>query len=194
MYLNIGSGPVKMHNALSLDLHITEEVDIVADAREIPRPDESFEGVIASHILEHFQAHEHYSLIMEWRRVIQSKGRICIMVPDLTQCCKFFAENFRGHRDYWWQCIYGACIGKGMQHLSGLNTEMLETLLLNCGFESLRWWSSGLLAFECFDYAPYGTKLDIHHNIVVTGTKGELPKGKFNVPLYEFKGGYKEIE
>jgi hypothetical protein len=187
MYLNIGGGGIKMTNTLSLDMRELEGVDIIADARKIPRPDDFFEGALASHVIEHFVKAEHTSLVLEWRRVIQPGGKIYIACPDIEVCCRYFIENYKGKRDYWYQCLYGLPQGPSMQHLSGLTKPYLQDLMDQCGFHDLRWFTDG----ASLDMHPYGTKPE-DHNIIVVGTKGKMPTGKFGQPQYQMTGGYKE--
>jgi SAM-dependent methyltransferase len=159
MFLSIGSGSTRYKDTLNLDIEDAYNVDIVADARKIPFEDEYFDGVIASHVLEHFRKEEHIYLLREWRRVIKPNGKIYICCPDFIKCVKYYAENRRGLRfSYWEQTIFGLFRGKGDIHLSGITDDYLTDLLFKTGFVDLKWSENMPEYFE--------------HNLEVIATKG----------------------
>ena len=159
MYLSIGSGSTKYENTLNLDIENAYNVDVVADARNIPFEDEHFEGIIASHVLEHFGKWEHMSLMKEWKRVIQPNGKMYICVPNFMKCIKYYLENRRGLRhSYWEQTIFGLNRGKADIHLSGITEQYLTELLFKSGFVDLKWSKDMPENFE--------------HNIEVIAIKG----------------------
>ena len=61
------------------DKDATENADIIADATAIPRPDESFDYVIASHVLEHMP--NTIAALKEWLRVLKPGGTLFIVLP-----------------------------------------------------------------------------------------------------------------
>jgi len=71
-------------------------VDVVGDVRQLDFPDETFDYVLASDIIEHFTIKETRKLLMEWRRVLKPNGVLEMRTPNL----KFLAENYvKGLRD-----------------------------------------------------------------------------------------------
>lgn len=161
--LNIGSADVRYEgDVINLDIQEGINVDIIADARDLPYEDNYFDGIIASHILEHFKREEHFGLLIEWRRVLKHDCKMFIGCPDIFKCMQYYLDNKRGLRDsYWYQCIYGLADRRKFDtHLSGINEQYLTELLFKTGFRDLVWKKYD----ECED-----------HNIGVTATKKQDP-------------------
>lgn len=55
------------------------KVDIVADAHSIPVPDESYDFIINSHVLEHLD--DPIKALIEWTRIIKPDGIIFMIIP-----------------------------------------------------------------------------------------------------------------
>ncbi|MBI2498719.1 methyltransferase domain-containing protein [Candidatus Woesearchaeota archaeon] len=80
LILNIGSSSKKIYsNAINLDIGLFENVDVVADGKEIPFKDNSFDLVLIESVLEHVDEPER--VIKEAYRVLKSRGRIYISIP-----------------------------------------------------------------------------------------------------------------
>lgn len=89
--LNIGSGdrtyetyPDKDHKCINIDERSgLDKVDVVGDVRNLPFPDENFDYILASDIIEHFPKTDTAALLQEWRRVLKLGGYIEFRTPDL---------------------------------------------------------------------------------------------------------------
>lgn len=57
----------------------TPNPDIVSDATKVPRPDETFDYVLSSHVLEHVQ--DTIGALKEWIRVIKAGGTLFLVLP-----------------------------------------------------------------------------------------------------------------
>jgi SAM-dependent methyltransferase len=57
----------------------TEDADIIADAWSIPRPDESFDFLLSSHVLEHMP--NTIQTLNEWIRVLRPGGHMVTILP-----------------------------------------------------------------------------------------------------------------
>lgn len=55
----------------TLDIHPGPGIDHVADARSLPFPDNSFDLIYASHIIEHVPWYDTVKLLAEWNRVLK---------------------------------------------------------------------------------------------------------------------------
>jgi SAM-dependent methyltransferase len=87
--LNIGAGRDKLgDNVISLDFTNTQDnwlggipnPDVVADMHHIPFPDETFDTIVATHILEHSKTPQ--QALFEMLRVIKNNGVICGILPN----------------------------------------------------------------------------------------------------------------
>jgi predicted SAM-dependent methyltransferase len=140
-YLNAGCGKVRYPNCLNMDIADNEftKVDVIGDVRAMPFENKSFKGVILAHVLEHMRKDDHKKVLLETRRVLEDGGQVYVEIPDLLLACKFFAENFKGRGNYWYQCIYGRDNYESDTHKSGLTEQYLTDILFDCGFGHLRW-------------------------------------------------------
>lgn len=62
--------------------------DVICDIRAIPAKDETFDGVHARHVLEHFAQFETESVMREWLRILKPGGTITINVPNIEYAAR----------------------------------------------------------------------------------------------------------
>jgi len=140
-YLNAGCGTVSFDNCINMDLIKTKLVnsDVIGSVLDIPFRDNSFKGVIFAHVLEHLFKREHRRALLEIRRVLKDDGKVYIEVPDFELALKYFLENFRGRKEYWYMCVYGREDYASDVHKSGITEQYLTDLLFLCGYGHLEW-------------------------------------------------------
>lgn len=140
-YLNAGCGRVRYDNAINMDMAKNElvDADIIGSVTSIPFPAERFKGVMLCHVLEHLTDYEHKYALQEIRRVLKPEGLLYVEVPDFARAVKYWLDNKRGRRDYWYQCIYGRNAYENDGHRSGLTEQHLTEMLFEMGFHNLRW-------------------------------------------------------
>ena len=161
LYLNVGCGNKRYEGVINIDSAPSEYVDadIRADIRKLPHANDSVDGIIAEHVLEHLPREEWVSTIMEWRRVLRMGGILHVAVPNLDKILHYYLDNRYGMRDYWYANIYGLNRYVGDTHRSGFTQTDLTDLLFSCGFYNLKW----------LELSP-----NMEHNIAVKAIKGEL--------------------
>lgn len=82
LILNIGSGPFRIHpNTINLDVFDYSEVDVVADASQLPFEDSSIDGIINLAVLEHVKNPQ--KLVDEFHRVLKKEGKFFVFIPFL---------------------------------------------------------------------------------------------------------------
>lgn len=62
-------------------------------AGPLPFPDETFDGVLASHFFEHFDAQDGLKLMIECRRILKPGGVLLVSVPDTAYFRKVYPED-----------------------------------------------------------------------------------------------------
>lgn len=79
--LNIASGKMVLKGWDNLDIHSRYGANIIWDLNKIPLPikDESYNYILASFILEHFN--DCLSQLREWFRILRKGGKLEIIVP-----------------------------------------------------------------------------------------------------------------
>lgn len=81
MILDVGSGPnpLKNKNVVHLDINkLSDHVDIIADAENLPFRDDTFTIVYASHLLEHL--FNPFQALTEFKRV--AKKNVIVKIPS----------------------------------------------------------------------------------------------------------------
>lgn len=88
-YLNLGCGTRYNEDWVNVDFISTDKnVRAYNLNRGIPYPDNTFDVVYHSHILEHFTKNDAEKFIAECHRVLKPRGVIRIAVPDLEQIAR----------------------------------------------------------------------------------------------------------
>lgn len=91
--LNLGCGQRFHPDWVNLDLHPTEPSVQQWDLQEdLPFPEESFDVVYHSHVLEHFSKTDGLQLLHRCRRVLKPNGILRVVVPDLERIARLYLE------------------------------------------------------------------------------------------------------
>lgn len=97
--LDVGCGPsgpeeFEGHRSVGVDLcfeRTDQDPDkwrVMADVRSLPFKRGSFEGVYASHVLEHLTHQDLLPCLSEWGRVLLPGGVLWLRVPNLAWACQ----------------------------------------------------------------------------------------------------------
>ena len=121
-----------------LDAENRPEVDHVCNAKKLSCfPDNTFESVYASHVLEHINyGKETVDVLKEWRRVLIPEGKLYISVPDMDICCSLFLNKQLSFQDRFeaMRFLFGGHTNEFDFHHSGINKEILSSYLHEAGF------------------------------------------------------------
>jgi predicted SAM-dependent methyltransferase len=92
-FLNLGCGSRFHPEWTNLDIHPSSAGVRRWDLQEeLPFPDESFDLVYHSHVLEHFSRPDGLSFLQRCLRVLRSGGTIRVAVPDLERIARLYIE------------------------------------------------------------------------------------------------------
>jgi predicted SAM-dependent methyltransferase len=87
--LNLGCGQSYHRDWVNLDLVSTTGEVMACDLRQgIPFPDNSFDAVYHSHLLEHFPKNRVPIFLKECRRILKPSGVVRVVIPDLEQIAR----------------------------------------------------------------------------------------------------------
>lgn len=104
-YLNLGCGSRFHPDWVNIDGKSADASVIEYDLRKgIPYPDNEFQVVYHSHVLEHFQKDDAVRFLKECHRALAPGGVIRIAVPDLERIAKHYLEaldqSLNGEREW----------------------------------------------------------------------------------------------
>lgn len=119
------------------------EVDHIGNANDLSKfPDNTFDAIYASHVLEHFDyKNELQKTLTEWHRVLKAKGTIYISVPDLDILAQLFLLKNQltiDQRFHVMRMMFGGHVDEYDYHVVGLNFEFLTHFLHQSGFTNIR--------------------------------------------------------
>ena len=91
--LNVGCGSHFHKDWTNLDL-ISEDIEVLCHdlTSGLPFPDEHFDAVYHSHVLEHLKPNDGLKLLQECFRVLKPGGIVRVVVPDLERIAKLYLE------------------------------------------------------------------------------------------------------
>jgi FkbM family methyltransferase len=117
-------------------------IDHVGDAADLSRfPDNTFEALYASHVLEHFDYRDAVlAVLKEWHRVITPGGRLFVSVPDLDIIARMICDRVRFTAQDRFNCtrmLLGGHVDPYDYHKVLFNEEILAHFLLKAGFDSV---------------------------------------------------------
>ena len=92
MKLNLGCGDLLFDDYCNVD-QFNPAADVKADAKSLPFADNSIDEIYSSHLIEHFDFHEVFGVLKEWKRVLKPSGWLVIETPDFLASCRKFVET-----------------------------------------------------------------------------------------------------
>lgn len=132
--LNLGCGKRRHPDWVNADLRPAAADVVRVDVRgRLPFPDQRFDAVYASHVLEHLTPSEARHVLCEIRRVLSTDGVVRIVVPDLEGIVRRYLAELEaaagGDADARWRHRW-------------MTVELLDQLV-RCrpGGVMARWWS-----------------------------------------------------
>jgi Methyltransferase domain len=143
LLVNAGSGPrISSHlptvfdswHQLRVDIDPLADPDIVADIVDLSAiASDSADAVWAAHCVEHLYTYQVRPALAEFFRIVNAKGFVCIIVPDLQAIARYIADD-RLH-----EAIYQSAAGSVTAHdiLFGFGTAVAEGhrgMAHRCGF------------------------------------------------------------
>jgi predicted SAM-dependent methyltransferase len=150
-YLNLGCGHRFHSSWTNINFISTDENVIAHDLRKgIPFPEQSFDVVYHSHVLEHFPKVEAVTFIRECYRVLRPQGTLRIVVPDLEQIARMYLHclekasigSEEWEQNYQWillemydQTVRNKSGGDMLDFLSRQNISSQEFAIARCGVE-----------------------------------------------------------
>jgi len=150
-YLNLGCGQRFHPSWTNINFVSTGDSVIAHNLKDgIPFPDQSFDVVYHSHVLEHFPKAEAEPFIRECYRVLRPQGILRVVVPDLEQIARTYlhcleqaaTDSQEWDQNYQWmllemydQTVRNQAGGEMINFLSRQNLSNQEFVVERCGIE-----------------------------------------------------------
>ena len=187
-YLNVGCGNRFHPDWTNVDM-VSSSPHVIAHnlLTGIPFPDETFQAVYHSHVLEHIPHDEAGGFIDECKRVIKKGGVIRIAVPDLEQIARNYIRLLDANlsnptkqteADYDWTMI-----------------ELLDQLVRNAsGGRMAGYLRQPNLPNESFIYQRNGEEArHIREHFIANKGKGAVAKLKEKAQQGDYRGIWNEV-
>ena len=144
--LEIGPGNKRIPGFETLNIVPGFAVDYIADAaRKLPFPDQTFDLIYASHILEHIPWFQTLHTLKEWVRALKPGGALEIWVPDGLKICETLVRFDPEHEPCVWAAgrLYTYGDGSGRLdhpnwHRGMFTPRYLKHLFEQAGLEDVR--------------------------------------------------------
>lgn len=132
---DIGSGaisPYQVDEGITVSFDIREELrpDVVCDVRYLPVPDQKFDIVHSSHVLEHFSFGSVDKVLKEWSRILKVGGELRLVVPNARYIKDRLEKDELIPTDYW--VMFG-----GQEYAKNFHAAMFTPATLKSLVESL---------------------------------------------------------
>lgn len=115
--------------------------DVVGDVRQLPWPNEYFQTLLCSDILEHFPLKDTVNILKEWCRVLKVGGVIEFRVPNLTAICNHYNKYSDATHVSW--LLYGGQDYSGNFHYICFDRKMLTDLCEQVGLSPIEYREEG---------------------------------------------------
>ena len=140
--LNIGCGTRVFkeyppgYKCINYDIRKLPDVDTVGDARQLNFPDEYFDYLLASDIIEHFPIVQTKSILIEWRRVLKPGGTIEFRMPNLRSICEKYVNGGADAKLTSW-LLFGGQDYEGNFHFVGFDRAFFKSIITPLGFTEI---------------------------------------------------------
>jgi predicted SAM-dependent methyltransferase len=109
----------------------------VGNALKLPFKEEEFDEIYSRFFLEHLERNDAKKTLSEMHRVLKKKGKLEIIVPNLSYFCRLFVEETGQKKEWALNKIYGFEKYKEDHHYFGYDKETLEKTLIETGFTEI---------------------------------------------------------
>lgn len=142
--LNVGCGERTFkeypegYKCINIDERDLSNVDKVMDVRKLDFPDEYFDYILASDIMEHFSISETEDILTEWKRVLKVGGIVEFRMPNLREICRKYVNGVYDAKMCSW-LLYGGQDYPGNFHFTGFDRAWFKLIIEPLGFKEIEY-------------------------------------------------------
>lgn len=149
--INIGCGHIPVEGYLNIDKRGIPNVDIVAEAYNLPFENKSISEIYSSHLIEHFPMEEFRRVILPyWYNLLKFGGLFRAILPDWETMIKQYVKG-----DYPFENLrlvtFGAQDYNGNFHYNMFSMESLKEMLEDAGFKDIIFPVRGRVNGACYE-------------------------------------------
>lgn len=149
--VNLGAGPQKGSEFITVDQRAVDGIDIRADVRHLPFEDGQLAEIYCSHLMEHFPDAEMCAKILPyWHRLLRPGGKLVVICPDAEAMMKRWVEGKFGYEDLR-EVTFGGQEYEGNQHYNMFTPSSLEQMLRQASFREVRQIAVGRVNGKCLE-------------------------------------------
>ena len=122
---------------LTLDVLPDYEPDILCNADDIPAQwNENFNGILASHVLEHFGFWRTEEILKKWMLLLKPGGELHIVVPSAEWAARQILSEQPSLATF--PHLFGSHINEYQMHKSAFTMRLLRRVFEGAGLETRR--------------------------------------------------------
>ncbi|KRE51057.1 class I SAM-dependent methyltransferase [Paenibacillus sp. Soil724D2] len=157
--INLGSGTLVNDQYLNVDMRELEGVDVVADARNLPFPQNSVNELFLSHVIEHFSESEmRNNILPHWYSILDVGGKIKIICPNWESMLNSYASGEITY-DELKEVTFGSQEYEGNFHFNMFTPLTLIALMEEIGFSNINVISESRKNGLCFEMEIEGERV-----------------------------------
>jgi hypothetical protein len=149
--VNLGAGHVTLDGYINVDARALPDIDITAEADNLPFGPGEIDELYSAHMLEHFPVEElRRTLLPYWVSLLKPGGTMVAVVPDIET---MVTERAAGRMpfDEFREVVYGGQEYEGDFHFNGFSPESLTELLEEAGLRDVVVRESGRRNGFCYE-------------------------------------------
>jgi len=121
----------------NIDKFDSNVADEIADVSQLKYDDCTFEEVVSSQLIEHFDLVRSRYVLSEWFRVLKPNGTLVLETPDLAESMKGLLRGKAARQKQLMSWVFGID-SPGMQHKACFTFDLLKAILEEAGFVDIR--------------------------------------------------------
>ena len=134
--LNIGCGDLIMKDWINIDMY-NDKAQIKCNAKYLPFKSNNINEIYSSHLIEHFDFHEAFDVLNEWKRVLHNNGIIVIETVNFLSSCQEFINGNEQDRITMYSHFFSEPWIKGQYHKFLYTPNKLKWTLEQVGFKNI---------------------------------------------------------
>lgn len=134
--LHLGCGEIILKDYINVDLY-NDKADVKCDVKKLLFGNDSIDEIYACHLIEHFDFHEAFDVLREWKRVLKVGGKLVIETPDLLESCRKFVELGDEDRVMMYSHFFAKPWVPGEIHKFLYTPKQLSWTLMQVGFKNI---------------------------------------------------------